>query len=100
MERIGLKNFRRFTRQLGQGMTEYIIIAAVVGIASIAIYVLYGDVLRHQTAAAGIALSGHGGEEQMNSASNTALIAGAEVRSGRDMTNFAENPDPHKKENP
>jgi hypothetical protein len=95
MKRIGLKNFRRFVRQLGQGMTEYIIIVAVIGIASIAIYVLYGDVLRNQTAAAGVALSGHGGEAQMSSASNTAIAAGMDAGTGRDMKNFAENPDPH-----
>ena len=96
MKRIGLRNFRRFARQLGQGMTEYIIIVAVIGIASIAIYILYGDVLRNQTAAAGVALSGHSGEAQMSSAANTAIAAGMEVESGRNMTNFAENPDPHK----
>ncbi|MDR2881231.1 MAG: hypothetical protein LBV29_04965 [Azoarcus sp.] len=89
-----LRKTRRLVRQLGQGMTEYIIIAAVIGIASIAIYTLFGDVLRHQTAAAGVALSGHDGSDQMSSAANTAIAAKMEADVGRDMKNFAENPNP------
>jgi hypothetical protein len=95
-----MQRIRRLGRQLGQGMTEYIIIVAVIGIASIALYTLYGDVLRNQTAAASVALSGESGEDQMSSARNTALAAGMEAGVGRDMKNFAENPDPHKSNNP
>jgi hypothetical protein len=36
---------------------------------TLAVCVLYGDVLRNKTAAAYLALSGHSGEEWMNSAS-------------------------------
>ena len=35
-------------KQLGQGMTEYIIIVALIAIAAIAIYGLFGDTLREQ----------------------------------------------------
>jgi Flp pilus assembly pilin Flp len=38
---------RKF-RQLGQGMTEYIIIVALIAIAGIAIFTLFGDVIREQ----------------------------------------------------
>ena len=34
--------------QLGQGMTEYIIIVALIAIAAIAIYGLFGDTIRGQ----------------------------------------------------
>jgi hypothetical protein len=81
-------------------MTEYIIIVAVVAIGSIALYTLYGDVLRNQTAAASVALSGESGDSQMSSARNTALAAKMEAGVGKDMTNFAENPNPHNSNNP
>ena len=90
----------RLGRQLGQGMTECIIVVAVIAIGSIALYTLYGDVLRNQTTAASVALSGESGEDQMSSARNTALAAGMEAGVGKDMTNFAENPNPHKSNNP
>ncbi|MGB1885566.1 MAG: pilus assembly protein [Gammaproteobacteria bacterium] len=35
-------------RQLGQGMTEYIIIVALIAIAAIAIYGFFGDTIRGQ----------------------------------------------------
>lgn len=35
-------------RQLGQGMTEYIIIVALIAIAAISVYGLFGDTIREQ----------------------------------------------------
>ncbi len=35
-------------RQLGQGMTEYIIIVALIAIAAITVYGLFGDTVREQ----------------------------------------------------
>lgn len=46
------KSYRCHARQTGQGMTEYIIILAVIAISSIFVYTQFGDTLRHQTAAA------------------------------------------------
>ncbi|MBW8893203.1 MAG: pilus assembly protein [Burkholderiales bacterium] len=42
---------QRRRRVLGQGMTEYIIIVALIAIAAIGVYNLYGRTMRHQTAA-------------------------------------------------
>ena len=95
-----MQRIRRLGRQLGQGMTEYIIIVAVIAIGSIAVYTLYGDVLRNQTAAASVALSGESGDSEMSSARNTALAARMEADVGKDMKNFAENPNPHNSNTP
>jgi type IV pilus assembly protein PilA len=38
-------------RQLGQGMTEYIIIVALIAIAAIAVYGFFGDAIRGQVGA-------------------------------------------------
>lgn len=57
-----MKNtWQKFRRQLGQGMTEYIIIVAVVALGSIAVYTAFGDVLRGQVAEAAGTLAGESG---------------------------------------
>lgn len=45
-------------RLAGQGMTEYIIIVALIAIAAIAVYRAFGDIVRGQTSVAAAALSG------------------------------------------
>jgi type IV pilus assembly protein PilA len=42
----------------GQGMTEYIIIVALIAIGAIAVYTAFGDVVRGQTSRAATALAG------------------------------------------
>ena len=48
-------------RQRGQGMTEYIIIVALVAVAAIAVYESFGDIVRGQTAVAAATLAGRDG---------------------------------------
>lgn len=45
-------------RIAGQGMTEYIIIVALVAIAAIGVYTAFGDIVRGQASVAAVALSG------------------------------------------
>lgn len=51
-------NLKSLTRQLGQGMTEYIIIVALIAIAAIAVYGFFGDTIRGQMGAMTEELSG------------------------------------------
>ena len=60
------------TKQLGQGMTEYIIIVALVSIAAIAVYQFFGQVLRSQTAAMAKELAGEDGTAQTRNAKKAA----------------------------
>nr|WP_229448365.1 hypothetical protein [Massilia sp. CF038] len=46
------------SRQLGQGMTEYIIIVALIAVAAIGVYQAFGDVIRGQTSVAASSLAG------------------------------------------
>lgn len=50
--------FRNRIRQLGQGMTEYIIIVALIAIAAIAVYSIFGDTVRQQVGNMSKELSG------------------------------------------
>jgi Flp pilus assembly pilin Flp len=45
-------------KQIGQGMTEYIIIVALIAIAAIAVYSIFGDVVREQVGGMAQELSG------------------------------------------
>jgi type IV pilus assembly protein PilA len=49
-------------RQLGQGMTEYIIIVALIAIAAIAVYGFFGDAIRGQVGAMTQELAGQEGQ--------------------------------------
>lgn len=68
-------------RQRGQGMTEYIIIVALVAIAAIAVYQLFGQVIRSQTAAMAKELAGEDGSEQSRAAQAAAEAAAAQTAS-------------------
>lgn len=62
----------RLDRQRGQGMTEYIIIVALVAVAAIAVYQYLGQVLRAQTAAVARELAGEDGTQQTRTAKTAA----------------------------
>lgn len=71
------RNRRR--RQAGQGMTEYIIVVALVAVAAIAVYQLFGQVVRSQTAAMAKELAGEDGTEQPRMAQTAAEAAAAQT---------------------
>lgn len=49
--------------QLGQGMTEYIIIVAMIAVAAIATYQYFGQTVRNQTAAIAQEIAGQNGND-------------------------------------
>lgn len=82
MTQIIKKNTVHATRrQRGQGMTEYIIVVALVAIAAIAVYQLFGQVIRSQTAAMAKELAGEDGTEQSRAAQAAAESAAAQTAS-------------------
>jgi Flp pilus assembly pilin Flp len=71
-------------KQLGQGMTEYIIIVALIAIAAIAIYGLFGDTLRGQMGVMTEELAGQTG------AANVADPETTEATAARGLEDFSE----------
>jgi type IV pilus assembly protein PilA len=59
-------------RQRGQGMTEYIIIVALIAIAAIAVYQFFGQTVRNQTAAIAQELAGGNGTNAQGAAQTAA----------------------------
>jgi Flp pilus assembly pilin Flp len=77
--------------QSGQGMTEYIIIVALVAVAAIAVYQYLGQVLRAQTAAVAKELAGEDGTQQTRAAKSAAQSAASQAaaKSLKDFTGNA-----------
>jgi type IV pilus assembly protein PilA len=59
-------------RQRGQGMTEYIVIVALIAIAAIAVYQYFGQTVRNQTAAIAQELAGEDGTAARDKAGQAA----------------------------
>jgi type IV pilus assembly protein PilA len=71
---------KTYHRQRGQGMTEYIIIVALIAVAAIAVYQLFGQVIRSQTAAMAKELSGEDGTQQSRNAQKAAKKAADQIK--------------------
>ena len=66
-------------KQLGQGMTEYIIIVALIAIAAIAVYTLFGQTVREQTAGMAAELSGQSASTAIGNAQTAATSTQTEA---------------------
>jgi Flp pilus assembly pilin Flp len=77
-------------RQRGQGMTEYIIIVALIAVAAIAVYQYLGQVLRAQTAAVARELAGEDGTQQTRSA-KTASQGAKDQAKAKSLKSFTGN---------
>ncbi|MCU7830058.1 MAG: pilus assembly protein [Candidatus Thiodiazotropha sp. (ex Monitilora ramsayi)] len=55
-------------RQFGQGMSEYIIVTALIAVAAIGVFAAFGDVLSNQTAAMAKEISGEDGSARVTAA--------------------------------
>ena len=81
-----------FTRRVrGQGMTEYIIIVALIAVGAIAVYLAFGDVVRGQTAVIAATLGGQtgGNERQLVQGGATRASTNAVRRDLRDYDTAA-----------
>jgi Flp pilus assembly pilin Flp len=80
-------------KQLGQGMTEYIIIVALVAIGAIGVYNLFGKTVRDQTSAVACGLAGNQGcsTTQSTTAGTDATTAQTAADQTQGLTNFGQN---------
>jgi len=75
-------------RQLGQGMTEYIIVVALVAIAAIGVYTAFGKTLRGQMAVTAQALAGNGAGDARAEANEGGEDAGDQAARGIQLDNY------------
>jgi len=63
---------RKYARQAGQGMTEYLIVVALIAISAIAVFSFFGQTMRHQVAGIANELAG---EDSTSSVTNAKTAA-------------------------
>ena len=74
---------------LGQGMTEYIIIVALIAIAAIGVYSFFGQTVRQQTAGMAKELSGQSAKDQISGAQSAAGGAATDASQKKGMGDYA-----------
>ncbi|MBX6317662.1 hypothetical protein [Pigmentiphaga sp.] len=77
-------------RQRGQSMVEYVIIVALVAVAAIAVYQLFGQVVRSQTAAMAREIAGEDGSAESRAAQSAAKSARSQT-AARSLKSFTGN---------
>ncbi|HVG05599.1 MAG TPA: hypothetical protein VM937_11735 [Burkholderiaceae bacterium] len=82
---------KKRAKQRGQGMTEYIIIVALIAIAAIAVYGYFGNTVRNQTAAIANELAGNDGTAARGAAAAAATTAESTAVVKRNLEDFTGN---------
>lgn len=75
-------------KERGQGMTEYIIIVALVAIAAIAVYAFFGQDIREQMAGISSELSGKSATTQIQGAQTAATGANATATKQKNLGTY------------
>lgn len=83
------KNQSRKAQQRGQGMSEYIIIVAMVAVGAIAVFTNFGGVIRNQVAGMAAELAGADGTAQMTAAKDAATKASTSAQKTINMGSYA-----------
>ncbi|MBV8464650.1 MAG: hypothetical protein JO218_01780 [Burkholderiales bacterium] len=80
-------------RQLGQGMMEYIIIVALIAVAAIGVYSLFGKTVRNQTAGLAQEMAGVDASAQISQAKTAASAAAVQGNAKKNMSSYNGNLD-------
>jgi len=76
------------SRQRGQGMTEYLIVVALISVAAIGVYSFFGQTLRNQTAGIALELSGQDAASAVSQAQTAASQAQTLAGQRRGLENY------------
>lgn len=79
------------TRQFGQGMMEYVIIVALIAVAAIGVYSMFGKTVRNQTAGLSKEIAGTDSAAQITAAgtSSTEAATRGDTKKGMGEYNLA-----------
>lgn len=87
-----MKNFKLSKRKIrGQGMTEYIIIVALIAVAAIGVYRLFGNTVRSQMAGMAQELAGTSGATAAKAANKFAATAETQGTVNKNLSNYYQN---------
>ncbi|MDQ2641068.1 MAG: photosystem II reaction center protein PsbN [Pseudomonadota bacterium] len=79
---------KTFRRQQGQGMTEYIIVVALIAIAAIGVYTAFGKTVRGQMAVTAQALAGKSASDARSEVNDAGDDAVSQAERGVQLDNF------------
>lgn len=82
------RQYGRPSRQHGQGMTEYIIITALIAIAAIGAVMFFGQTAREQVAGMANELSGHNATAQIQAAKTAASGAATQADTTKTLHSY------------
>jgi len=85
-----MKNIDMKKKSLGQGMTEYIIIVALIAVAAIGVYAMFGKTVRTQMAGVTNELSGTSAKANITAAKAEAVKATATAAKSTNLGNYDE----------
>lgn len=75
-------------RQTGQGMMEYIIIVALIAIAAIGVYSMFGQTVRNQSAGLAKELSGNKADTQISNAGANSTTAATRANTTKGLAEY------------
>jgi Flp pilus assembly pilin Flp len=76
--------------QVGQGMTEYIIIVALIAVSAIGVYSFFGQTIRNQVAGLAAEMSGQDSSTQISAAQTSAGAANTTANKKYNLGNYNE----------
>ena len=79
---------RTARRQRGQGMTEYLIVVALIAVATIGVYTLFGQTIRNQTAGLALEVSGQDAAAAITGAQTNATGAQTAAGTRKGLENY------------
>jgi Tfp pilus assembly major pilin PilA len=83
--------FQTLKKQLGQGMTEYIIIVALIAVAAIGVYSYFGQTVRNQTAGMAKEVAGVDSQTQITAAATSATTADGKATPAKGLSAYNNN---------
>ena len=72
----------------GQGMSEYLIIVALIAVAGIAVMGLFGGAARNQVAGMALEISGQEGKASITNAQGDATAAATDANVAKSLNNY------------
>lgn len=76
------------SRQMGQGMMEYVIIVAMIAVAAIGVYSMFGQTIRNQTSGLANEIAGKKSDTMIKAAETSSKSAASRATATKGMSEY------------
>jgi Flp pilus assembly pilin Flp len=87
---ISLNRNQSKKRQRGQGMSEYIIVVALIAVGAIGVFTAFGGTIRHQVAGMSAELAGESSSDSITAAQTSATAASTAAEKVQNMGTYGQ----------